>query len=299
LTKIKENESNGKMKVALIYKKSVWELFSNSKDSNVSSYISGKAGAKESFQESHRTQQDTIKSIKNKLIESEIEINMIYRSQITKSAIDSADLVISVGGDGTFLETSHYITDNTPILGVNSDPVRSVGFFCSCTKDNFEELFHSANNGPRTNLSRISMKIDGLTVGPPVLNDLLFANPNPAATTRYEIEGKSYRNSGILISTAAGSTAWSFQEGLDPLPLTSDRFQLIHRGTRGSVSGITSSVKIDSLTRKGKLFIDGEHYSLPLCIGQSLEINIGQSINVIGDLELKRSQFIQQNLKSS
>ncbi|HIG83921.1 MAG TPA: hypothetical protein EYG40_06430 [Verrucomicrobia bacterium] len=287
------------MKVALIYKKSVWELFSNSKDSNVSSYISGKAEAKEAFQESHQTQKNTIQTVKNTLSASGAEINMVYRSEITESTISSADLVISVGGDGTFLETSHYITDTTPMLGVNSDPVRSVGFFCSCTGDNFEELFNNVNNGPRTNLSRISLKIDGISVGPPVLNDLLFANPNPAATTRYEVEGETYRNSGILISTAAGSTAWSFQEGLDPLPLTSDKFQFIHRGTRESASGITSSVKIDSLTRKGKLFIDGEHYSLPLCIGQSLEIKCGQSINVIGDLELKRSQFIQQYLKSS
>ena len=195
------------MKVALIYKKSVWELFSDSKDTNVSSYISGKADAKESFQESHRIQKSTIEVIKNKLIESGTEIDMVYRSEITESAIDAADLVISVGGDGTFLEASHYISDNTPILGVNSDPLRSVGFFCSCTKENFEELFNDLNNGPRTNLSRISMKIDGLTTGPPVLNDILFANPNPAATTRYEVEGESYRNSGMLVSTAAGSTA--------------------------------------------------------------------------------------------
>ena len=130
------------MKVALIYKKSVWELFSDSKDTNVSSYISGKADAKESFQESHRIQQSTIEVIKNKLIESGTEIDMVYRSEITESAIDAADLVISVGGDGTFLEASHYISDNTPILGVNSDPLRSVGFFCSCTKENFEELFN-------------------------------------------------------------------------------------------------------------------------------------------------------------
>ncbi len=287
------------MKVALIYKKSVWELFSNSKDSNVSSYISGKDKAKEAFQESHQIQQNTIQTVQNALCTSGAEINMVYRSEITESVINSADLVISVGGDGTFLETSHYITDSTPIIGVNSDPARSVGFFCSTNGNNFEKLFNDLNNAPRTNLSRISMKIDGKLVGPPVLNDLLFANPNPAATTRYEVSGETYRNSGILISTAAGSTAWSFQEGLDPLPLTSDKFQFIHRGTREPASGITSSAKIDSLTRKGKLFIDGEHYSLPLCIGQSLEIKCGQPIKVIGDLELKRAQFIQQYLKSS
>ena len=80
------------MKVALIYKKSVWELFSNSKDTNVNSYISDRADAKESFQESHQIQKSTIEVIKNKLIETGTEINMVYRSEITESAIDSADL---------------------------------------------------------------------------------------------------------------------------------------------------------------------------------------------------------------
>ena len=134
------------MKVALIYKKSVWELFSNSKDSNVSSYISGRTEAKEAFQKSHQTQKNTIQTVKNTLIASGVEIEMVYRSGISEPIINSVDLVITVGGDGTFLETSHYITDNTPILGVNSDPVRSVGFFCSCTGDNFEGLFDEFNN---------------------------------------------------------------------------------------------------------------------------------------------------------
>ena len=41
-------------------------------------------------------------------------------------------LVISVGGDGTYLRTSSMIEDcNTPILGVNSDPGRSLGILCS------------------------------------------------------------------------------------------------------------------------------------------------------------------------
>ncbi|MBT7982854.1 MAG: hypothetical protein HN584_09810, partial [Akkermansiaceae bacterium] len=106
------------MKVALIYKKSVWELFSNSKDSNVSSYISGKAEAKQAFKESHQIQQNTIQTVQNALSASGAEINMVYRSEITELAIKSADIVISVGGDGTFLETSHYITDSTPIIGV-------------------------------------------------------------------------------------------------------------------------------------------------------------------------------------
>lgn len=38
--------------------------------------------------------------------------------------IRHVDLVISVGGDGTLLQASHFIDDSIPIVGVNSDPTR-------------------------------------------------------------------------------------------------------------------------------------------------------------------------------
>ena len=41
-------------------------------------------------------------------------------------------LVITVGGDGTLLGASHGIGPGVPLLGVNSSPDLSVGFFCFC-----------------------------------------------------------------------------------------------------------------------------------------------------------------------
>ena len=41
-------------------------------------------------------------------------------------------LIISLGGDGTFLRTSSMIDNcETPILGINTDPGRSLGILCS------------------------------------------------------------------------------------------------------------------------------------------------------------------------
>jgi NAD kinase len=40
--------------------------------------------------------------------------------------------VFSLGGDGTFLKTASLVLDNKlPVLGVNTDPTRSVGHLCS------------------------------------------------------------------------------------------------------------------------------------------------------------------------
>ena len=42
------------------------------------------------------------------------------------------DLVCSLGGDGTFLRTASVIkSPSLPILGINTDPARSVGHLCS------------------------------------------------------------------------------------------------------------------------------------------------------------------------
>lgn len=64
------------------------------------------------------------------------------------------DLVISVGGDGTVLSASHFLGDNIPLVGVNSDPDRaedksttkrtderrSFGALCMCTALDVEDM---------------------------------------------------------------------------------------------------------------------------------------------------------------
>ena len=50
------------------------------------------------------------------------------------------DLVVTIGGDGTLLAASHAIGD-TPILGINSAPDFSVGFFCSGRLGNGSDVF--------------------------------------------------------------------------------------------------------------------------------------------------------------
>jgi NAD kinase len=49
----------------------------------------------------------------------------------TADTIDKS-LVISCGGDGTYLRTSSMIPNSSiPLLGINTDPGRSLGILCS------------------------------------------------------------------------------------------------------------------------------------------------------------------------
>src|SRR5262245_61134067 len=66
------------------------------------------------------------------------ESSIVPFSAALKRQLASADLVVSVGGDGTLLHASHYVRDGM-VIGVNSAPGDSVGRFCTANRENFQE----------------------------------------------------------------------------------------------------------------------------------------------------------------
>lgn len=187
-----------------------------------------------------------------------------------------AELVVSIGGDGTALGTSHFIT-NGSLLGVNSAPGDSVGHFCATHRQNFAAKLAAALNGQwrPTKLTRLAVTLDTQRLPELALNDVLIAHDCPAATTRYLIKLDKYeeeqRSSGIWISTAAGSTAGIHSAGGRKMPLRSARLQFrvreLYREVHG---GQERSYKLDrgtlepgqvltiaSKMPEGWLYIDG------------------------------------------
>lgn len=60
----------------------------------------------------------------------EVRVQRDY--MLTDADFEKVDLVCSLGGDGTFLKTASMIKSNRlPIVGVNTDPARSVGHLTS------------------------------------------------------------------------------------------------------------------------------------------------------------------------
>lgn len=60
-----------------------------------------------------------------------IETKVVNRFNYCESDINWADIVFPAGGDGTFILAASKIMDkNKPVIGFNSDPVRSVGHLC-------------------------------------------------------------------------------------------------------------------------------------------------------------------------
>ncbi|MGI9242416.1 MAG: NAD(+)/NADH kinase, partial [Verrucomicrobiales bacterium] len=252
----------------------------------------------ETLKRSAGVQKETLERTREALDQAGIDHDLFYRAELTPEIIADRDLVISVGGDGTFLEASHAVPTGIPMLGVNSDPERSTGFFSATDGAGVAEFIRRFDEHERTSISRLQVIIDGEAQGPPVLNDVLFAHPNPAATTRYRMIApvaapeteRATRNSGLLVCTAAGSSGWMYQEHGELMRLDDRRMQYLHRGMRDSRPTLTDaqSVELESLTRRGLIFIDGDRTTLPLTLGQHLKIQSGDPLTIIGDLQAKR-----------
>lgn len=187
-----------------------------------------------------------------------------------RRAIARARLVISVGGDGTLLAVSHWVTGAT-LLGVNSAPRSSVGYLTSTRRASVARVLTQIRSGallPQS-VARIQVEVEGKLL-PPALNDVLIAHEQPAATSRYRLQlgrrAEEHRSSGLWVSTAAGSTAGIRSAGGQPVALDDRRLQFRARElyrARGSAhleSGFVEpgrELVVESAMEAGWLFIDG------------------------------------------
>jgi NAD+ kinase len=202
------------------------------------------------------------------------------------------DLVVTVGGDGTLLGASHGIGPGVPLLGVNSSPAHSIGFFCAGKKGQVYEAIASALDGSlgAAELTRMRVDLNGTALLDRVLNEALFCHASPAATSRYflrvadpdgaALAEEEQKSSGVWVGPAAGSTAAQSSAGGRILPLTSTRLQYVvrepyrpHGGTpeppRLTMGLIEEgqTLRLRSRVREGRLFLDGEHLVHDVTIG--------------------------------
>jgi len=189
-----------------------------------------------------------------------------------------ADLIITIGGDGTFLTVARHAT-RQPLLGVNSSPSTSTGHYCAATPASFCAVLDAVLAGVRTAtpLTRIRAEIDGQHLPFDALNDVLFAHRIPVSSTRYALRVgdrvELHLSSGIWIATGSGSTAAIRSAGGQICAMTDPRLQwrvrepYMGRGDdRRLLAGFTESgLEIVSRSERNALFIDG--HAEPYAVG--------------------------------
>lgn len=164
----------------------------------------------QSLKRAHDEHNRSIDLVKKVLSKHKMNYKIEQRHEV--SNLENYDLIITVGGDGTFLRSSHFVRDQ-PILGVNSSPHHSVGALCSIHAKEFPQKFAAilAGNYECKYLPRMKISINDEPVPNEAVNDVLFTNHNPAATSRYFIrlgrKIEEHKSSGVWVSTQTGSTA--------------------------------------------------------------------------------------------
>lgn len=79
-----------------------------------------------------------------------IETKVVNRFEYNEEAISWADVILTCGGDGTFLMAASKVIDNKkPVIGINSDPSRSVGYLCLPTRysEHFDDALQMLHDG--------------------------------------------------------------------------------------------------------------------------------------------------------
>ncbi len=208
-----------------------------------------------------------------------------------RRAIARARLVVSVGGDGTLLSTSHWVTDGA-LLGVNSAPRSSVGFLTSTRRTHLAKTLAAIASGALQPLlvSRLAVEIEGEHL-PPALNDVLIAHENPASTSRYRLRlgrrAEDHRSSGLWIATPAGSTAGIRSAGGEVMPLTAHRLQFrareLYRAHNPNAALETGFVEpgqklvVESAMTAGWLYLDGARTNARFPFGAQAHFRIADA----------------------
>lgn len=281
-------------KILVVYKKSTYhDLILAKKDPHYLKLLKKKDMTVRRIYGAHVDHKRTLRKVLQVLKATGAKVDSCLRNRPRKG---SYDLIVTVGGDGTLLAASH-LAGKTPVLGVNSMPKTSHGYYCAATEETFERKLKALMKGRARLLKfpRLQLIMRGKRIGPPALNDILFCNLNPAATTRYYLKigvlQEQQRSSGIWFATPTGSTAATLAAGGRKISLIQKTFQYVVRepmvtgepryalkkGTVGARTEITVIVAMEN----GVFFIDGPHERHPIRRGERAKIRLGAPLLLV------------------
>lgn len=159
----------------------------------------------------HQRSEDQVLCPKGELIEHFSDFNALS---------EKPDLILSVGGDGTFLETVVKVKDlGIPIAGVNTG---RMGFLANIPTEEIGKSIEMICQGDYEIVERSFLEIirpEGLFQGnsSSALNEITIQKADLSMITIHvyvnEIYLNTYWSDGLIISTATGSTAYNLSVG--------------------------------------------------------------------------------------
>ncbi len=223
---------------------------------------------------------------------------LVLRGSHAAFDANGAALVVAVGGDGTLLAASHNV-GAIPILGVNSAPRFSVGFFCAARRKNLSKMLAGALDGSlgKLKLARMAVSLNDRVRSRRVLNEALYCHASPAATSRYVLrhgrKREEQKSSGFWVGPAAGSTGAVNSAGGRVLALGSKKLQVVVRepyvtfGRRYQLLRFTvdpgERVVAHSMMADACMFLDGPYRRIALGLGDVASFTLSdEPLTVLG-----------------
>ena len=238
------------------------------------------------FKKAHDEHYSSFKKVEKILKEHKVFYTKCRRGR--KIDYSKFDLIVTVGGDGTFLEAARNIKKQV-ILGVNSSLRYSVGRLCVADVKKFKVILKKILRGQFKirNLYRLRLQFDHKK-SVDAVNDLLVCHENPAALSRYSLNVKGVkeeqRSSGLWVSTSAGSSGAIQSAGGRVFSLFDKKFQYRPRELfsgknrryqlKGGTLSPRQSIVVASLMPKGVIYVDGAHVHFPFKYGSKVKISL-------------------------
>lgn len=280
-------------RVVLVRKTTTWEQQQTRRNAKLAAVLARGDDPAARIVQAHEKHNETFSEVVRALTERGIEHQVT--ANLTRRQARSASLVITVGGDGTFLRASHCIDsdergDGAPMMGVNSAVGSSVGFFCCASLTNFAEHIDAIAAGKTRSrgLWRMRVLLNDRPLRDLALNDVLVAHEVPAETTVYtlSVDGVQQRqkSSGVWIATAAGSTGAIRSAGGTVLALDVAQIQYRVRELfplsvtdHALIGGVVAGkLELTSHIRSGVLYIDGAHRQVRFGAGDRIGFDLSR-----------------------
>lgn len=208
-----------------------------------------------------------------------------------KKDLFNVDLVITAGGDGTFIRAASYLKE-TPILGINSEPEFSEGALTSLD-DSELNILKEILKGDYSILKRQRIKVilNGKELDQLALNDVYVGSTTHYHSSRYVIDFKGnqeeQRSSGILFSTGSGSSAWYKSAGGNIFDANEKKIKFL---VREPFSGRVFQPKIirEEILEGEKVKVISKRHEGGVI---SLDSNFHSDFNIPDKVEIQLSEF--------
>ncbi|MDR2873627.1 MAG: bifunctional NADP phosphatase/NAD kinase [Methanobrevibacter sp.] len=210
------------------------------------------------------------------------------------------DILITLGGDGTILNSVKHLNSAIPIFAIN---MGTVGFLAEVELENYNEDLKKLLNGNYYLEKRTQVKVAHDNQLFSALNEVVILTENPGKMLHFEVKVdgnviEQFRADGLILSTPSGSTAYSMSAGGPIVDPKVSAFVIIpicpyKLGIRPFVVYDKSDIRI-KLIKKGKkaiLVIDGQ---TNLEINDFDEIHFTKSDRDVYFVRTKNKEFYQK-----